>query len=333
MTVRVARTATATLSRTFYVGETPTDSTAPVTVAVTDAAGQDVASGTATSAGTGTGRYTCTLPAQSTLALLTVAWTATISGVQVVEYDQVEIVGGFYFSLAEGRASDSSLADQSKYSTEELLRARQEVEEECERITRRAFVPRYRRITLDGTGTSDLMLPDPGDEQISGIVLRGVRLPIRSATVAPRYGQTAVALTGGELAALAVTRDGILRRTDGRVWTEGLANVVLEYEHGNDGPPADLARAALTRFRSRLQMRTSGIPDRATSYSTEGGTYRLATPDAASTGIPDVDAVYSRYSRGANAGRGPNGGPVAAGRTLSYDPQRWSLFHSHRGLR
>lgn len=328
MTVRVARTRAATLRHTFYVDETPTDSSTAVTVAVTDANGDAVASGGAVLAGAG--EYTFALPAQADLSSLTVAWSATIGGADVVETGQVEIVGGHLFSLAEGRASDQVLADSTKYTTAQMAAARVEVEVECERICQRAFVPRYRRVVLDGTGTRDLLLPDGGDDLVAGILLRGVHLPVRSATVAPRAGQASVALTAPQLAALAVTRDGLLRRTDGNTWTEGLSNVVLEYEYGSDAPPEDLKRAALVRFRSRLNIHRTGIPDRAVSYSAaEGGTYRLSMPGAASTGIPDVDAVYARYSRGGNAG-GKDGRPVPASRTLDYTPQRYSLFHQGR---
>lgn len=172
---RVAKTAAATLTHTFTVGEIPTDSTTTVTVAVTDANGSAVTSGNATSAGTGTGQYTFALPPQSQLAALTVAWSATISGAAVVETDYVEIVGGFIFSLAEARASDPVLADANRYTSAMLVAARQEVEETCEWICAQAWVPRYRRLTLDGTGTTDIVLPDGGDELVAGLLLRGVR--------------------------------------------------------------------------------------------------------------------------------------------------------------
>ncbi|MCK2214286.1 hypothetical protein MF672_010855 [Actinomadura sp. ATCC 31491] len=327
MLTRIARTRAATLRHVFEVDETPTDSAGPVTVEVTDATGTQVAAGPATSAGMGV--YTFALPAQTGLALLTVAWAATIDGADVVETDEVEIVGGFYFSLRQGRASDSALSDTTKYSTEDLIQARTEVEVECERITQRAFVPRYRRVLLDGTGTRDLLLPDGGDDLVAGVQLRGVRV-LRSATMSPRAGQPYVPLTTAQLGALVVTRDGLLRRGDGNVWTEGIGNVLLEYEYGSDAPPEDLVRASLVRFRSRLNIHKSGIPDRATSYTAaDGGTYRLTMPGAAATGIPEVDAVYSRYSRGGNAG-GADGRPVPASRILDYTPQRWSLFHQGR---
>lgn len=327
-TIRVAKTAAATLPHIFDVDETPTNSTTSVTVAVTDALGVSVASGAATQDTANTGRYTFPLPTQAQLSTLTVAWSATIAGAAVVETDTVEVCGGFLFSLREARNSDPALANAKKYTTQDLIDARQAVEEECELICSRAFVPRYRRVVLNGTGVSDLALPDCGDELVAGILLRGVRT-IRSATVAPRIGQTSVALTAGQLAALAVTSDGILRRTDANIWPEGLSNVVVEYEFGNDGPPADLKRASLLRLRSQLNLSTSGIPDRATSFTAaDGGTYRLSLPEAYKTGIPEVDGRYARYSRRARGGTtGSTGEAVPASRTLTYQPQRYSLFH------
>jgi hypothetical protein len=315
MATRVLKTASATLERVFYVGETPTDSSTTVTVVVVDANSTAVTSGNATSAGSG--KYTFALPGQAQLALLTVTWTATIAGTVVQMSDQVEICGGFFFTLLDGRNSDSSLSDMTKYPTADLIVARQEVEEECEWICARAFVPRYRRALLDGSGSSQLTLPDSD-----------VRT-VRAASVAPRAGQTFVALTATELAALVVQPDSTLKRVDTNIWTEGLQNVIVEYEYGLDAPPTDLLKGAKTRFRTRLNINKSGIPDRASSFTAaDGGTYRLTLPDAFRTGIPDVDAAYARYSRRVEAAtEAQNGARYPASRTLNYDPQRNALFH------
>src|SRR5690606_17228460 len=96
----------------------------------------------------------------------------------------------------------------------------------------------------DGTGTTDLLLPDGADELAGGVTLRGVRT-VRTVRVAPRAGAAFVEMTADELAACVVTPDGMLRRADGRVWAEGVANVIVEYEYGSDAPPPDLRRATL----------------------------------------------------------------------------------------
>jgi hypothetical protein len=320
---RVARTSTSVLSHTFYVGETPTDSAATVTVAVTDANGDPVTSGNATHQGAAdSGEYAFTLPSQSELSLLTVAWSATIAGAAVVETDQVEVVGGFFFTLAEGRGSDSSLADTDKYPTSDLVTKRVEVEQECERICDRAFVARYARVVVDGTGHSDLVLTHPDPDRTPAHVRT-----IRRVSMAPRADETFVDFTAGELAALRVADDGTLRRLDGALFTEGFGNIVVEYEYGLDAPPDDLKQMTLRRFRSRLNLNKTGVPDRALSFTLEGGgAFRLSMPGAWATGIPDVDAAYARYSRRDGAG----GRKVPASRTLSYDPQFTSLMHPGR---
>ncbi len=282
--MRVAKTAAATLSHTFVLDEEATDATGNVVVTVTNAAGTVVSTGNATHGATGT--YTYVLPGQAQVSELTVSWAATIAGTAVVEQDLVSVVGRHLFTLAEGRASDSSLADEAKYTTDDLRAARDEVEDELEAITLRAWTTRYRRAVVDGTGTSDLIL---ADQDVTAI---------RTATVAPRLDETFVALTAGQLAALDVLADGTLRRVDGLTWDYGTGNVVLEYEYGATTVPADLKKAALLRFRTRLNLNKSGIPDRALSFtSADGGNFRLSTPGAYQTGQPEVDAVYWRYSR------------------------------------
>jgi hypothetical protein len=310
---RVARTAPVTLSHAFEVGESVTNSSTTVTVAVTDANGAAVSSGNATSAGAGTGRYTYPLPGQATLSHLTVAWTATIAGASVVETDYCEVVGGFFFRLAEARSSDTSLVNPGDYSAAQLELARLETEVECEEICDRAFVPRYRRVVLDGTGTTDITLPDAD--------LRTVR----AARISPAPGQAFTVFTSDELAAVKLVGDRELRRTDsGNVWTFGTGNVILEYEYGFDRPPDDLRRAALVRVRTRLNIHRTGIPDRATSFTVaEGGVFRLDMPGPYKTGLPEVDAVYGRYSLRSGAG----GRPVPASRSLNFDPQFFTLFH------
>lgn len=323
---RVARTAAATLTHTFYTGEQPAPA-GTVTVTGRDPAGVQVFTGSAVAAGDG---YSFAMPPQQQLTMLEVAWAGTVAGAEVVEYDQVEVVGGFLFTLRQGRDSDASLKDPAKYTTADLERARTEVEQECEWICDQAWVPRYRRVVLDGSGTTDLVLPDGGDQWRAGVLMRGVRT-VRSAAVAPRVGQPAVALTAAQLAALTIAAGGVLRRADGGIWAAGDANVVIEYEYGSDGGPADLIRAALTRLRDRLQFDKKQVPDRAVSFTIQDmGTYRLSLPDAYRTGIPEVDAAYGRYSRRVSAGEGPAGRAVPASATLDYNPQHGSLFHGGR---
>lgn len=311
---RVRVGAAATLTHTFEVGEAAADA-GDVSVVATDATGTQAWTADATVDADLV--YSVDMPGQSELSLLSVAWSGTVSGADVVETDTVEIVGGFFFSLARARASDSALSSTTTYTTADLAQARTEVETEAEWICDRAFVPRYRRVVLDGAGDVGLILPDADIRTI------------RSVSIAPRTGADGVALDDDALAALAVTADSTLIRTDGRVWPPGLQTITVEYEHGLDAPPPTLVDMALVRLRDRLQDNRSGVPDRAQSFTVvDGGTYRLTLPDAYRTGIPRVDAEYARWSRRVQSDAAAAAGSrVPAGRRLDYDPQRYAIFH------
>lgn len=277
--LRVLVTTKVTMSHTFEVDGAPTDAAGAVTVTAKRLDGTTVASGSATHPETG--RYTFPLPGQAQLDTLTVDWSGDVGGATVTVRDYVEIVGGFIFGLGEARIELGSEA--SKYSLETLAAKRIEVEQECERIRRQAQVPRFTRLLLDGSGTDELVVPD--------LELRA----LRAASVAERAGGTFVALTAGELAAVAPLRSGVLARDDGGKWPYGRRNVLVEYEYGLDMPGEGIRSAAKLRLRSRLTMNRSAIPDRALSFTTnEGGTYRLTTAGPRSTGQPDVDAEYLR---------------------------------------
>lgn len=311
---RVVAGQAVTLSHTWLVDEdTPTSASGSVTVSVADPAGTVVASGTATLGDPGV--YTFVLPPQASLTLLTVTWSATVGGYPASATGLVEVAGGVFFTIPQIRAADDQLADANRFPTAALVAARLETEIECEDICGRSFVPRYWRDTLDGTGNSDVLLGRPD-----------VRV-IRAVSMRSRAGLPLVPLTESQIGALAVTADGMLRRTDTGFWTEGVGNILIEGEGGLDGPPPPLLEAALVRLRSLAVKHRSLIPDRASSFTAiDGGTYRLTLPKKKSTGIPDVDAVYARYGIDAEDGSA-GGSPTPASRQLNYDPQYWSLFH------
>lgn len=263
---------------------TPSDPGAAVSVTVTEADGTAVTSGSATETGTAkTGEHTFALTAAQTasLHLLTVTWAVSGGGTFTT---YAEVVGGFYFSLEDARKSDATLADVVKYPDALMLEVRREVEDEFEDITGVAFVPRYARLTLPGSGSAVLQ---PGARQI------------RSLRSARQYSDLSTAsytsLSASEIAAVAVSSTA-LTRTDGVWWDRGAGNLVIEIEHGYDRPPPTLKRAALTRLRHRLNFTKSGIPDRAQSFVVaEGGTFSLGQASKRKTGIPEVDAELARY--------------------------------------
>lgn len=265
----------------------PADAAGVLTVQVDKADGTNVlpaGSPTTDPVGAGTYQRSVTAPQTAALDVLSAVWSD--AGDASTHRTLHEIVGGFYFSAAELRAFDDTLEDTTKYPTAKIQAVRREVEEECELITGTAWVPRYRRTRLSGKGIDSLLLPDWAPRTIRSV---------RAYSDATTY----TAFTAAELAALDPAEHGEITRLDGAVWTMGTQNLVVEYEHGFDRPPADLRHAAMTRCRSRLNMEKSGVPDRATSYVPEGGggTFSIAQPGRAGfeTGIPEVDAVYKRY--------------------------------------
>lgn len=281
--VRVLRTASVVLTHVFYVDETPTDATGAVTYSVKRLDGTVVASGTA-SGPSPTGTYMLTVPAQSQVDTLTVDWMGLIAGATVTARDIVEVVGGFIFGLAEARAMPPAL-DNTKWPTAKLAQKRIGTENECELICGQAFVPRFHRVTftLDTADTRS-----NNSTLVSKLTLPHINVrALRSVTVAG----VAQNLTG-----LTVSESGVLR---GLTWAavETGTQIVVEYEHGRDYPPEDLKDACMLRLRSRLSQGDSGVPQRALSFSVaDGGVYRLSTPAANRTGIPDVDGVYERYT-------------------------------------
>lgn len=274
--VRVLRTAKATLSRTFYLDEVAEGATGSVTVAVSRLDGTLVESGQAAGPDSANA-YTYTFTGLDVVDELVVSWAASVGGdAFVLDQDRIEVVGGFLFGLAEGRAVDPALSSTEKFPTSALIERRIETEDECERICGQAFVPRFAREELSGTGRTAFTLRWP--------LVRA----IRSVTVA------GTALSGAEVLGLGFTDTGVV--TGGREWVRG-RRIVVEYEHGWDRPPPDVVRGAKLRFKSLLLEGRSALPDRAERVvtQTDGGTIQFATPSADRTGIPAVDAIYGRF--------------------------------------
>lgn len=276
---RIVRAAAAVLTGTLVDqdGE-PASAAGAVTVRVQRADGTDLlAAGTATTDGTG-GVYTVALTSAQTadLDLLTATWSEDDQERAVTLH---EIVGGVYFTVAQARIADASIAVE-KYGDEAVRDARTEVEQQCEAIVGVALVPRYARVAVDAHAGGWVVLPN-----------RQVRSIRTVSTV----------LTDGSLEAWTTDRVSQLHLDHRLELGIGSGRVVVEYEHGLDRPPADLVKAAIQHTRHQLSTFTvSSLIDRATQVQTiEGQSMQLATPGrfGFDTGIPTVDAVYQRYRK------------------------------------
>jgi hypothetical protein len=259
--------------------------TGTVTVGVASGDGSTVvAAGTATTvAATGVRTAALTAAQNDQVDMLTATWTNGTTTTTT----RIEVVGAFYASVRQMRDSDPVLDDSRKYPSATLVGARRAVEAEFENVCGVAFVPRYRRVRLSGTGMEQVVLPDP--------MVRSVR-SVRVYDTDGAYE----AFTQTELGMLDVADSGIVTRTDGDVFEYGDLNVVVEYEHGHDRPPADLADAFYLRLRDVVNRAHRGVPDRAQSFTSDvGGTYSLvvAGRGGSITGIPDVDVALRRYMR------------------------------------
>jgi hypothetical protein len=273
---RILRGTQATISYTHRDADGSPVEVAGVTVGIRRADETDlVPSGTATVKEGKEHRYALTPKQTSLLDQLTATWTVDGASHETV----VEVVGGFYFSVQDVRAADRSLEDPGRYPASDLLATRQEVEDEFERICGVAFVPRYRRVTIDGSDRAVVSLPSRRLRAVRDVVVGGVAWTTTDLSDV-RWGAG-------------------ITRADGTLFPAGVRNITVGYEHGWSEPPSEIRRAALTRLRSRLNFSRSAIPDRATSFSVaEGGTYRLDTAGRSKTGIDEVDAALARYTEG-----------------------------------
>lgn len=275
---RVKMGAIDTLTAHFYDGgEDPVDKGA-VTVSVASDSGAVLQTGSATDTA---GEYTFTLSLAATAAidLLTVTWTSSTETLTTY----VEVVGGFYFELAELRAMND-LSSATTYPTDRLRAARDWIEGRIDQACNASFVRRYAR---------DRWAAWAGDTRL---ILRDAAWPRRLLSVS--LGGTTQDVSG-----LAVTPYGELTYASGLPWlVYGWQTVDVRYEAAYlDVCPPDLHDVALQAARWRLISTDgqSGIPSRATSLTNEFGNVQLATARAGDrpTGIPDVDAVIVDWSR------------------------------------
>lgn len=270
------RAATISLVVTDQNG-TAVDASANPTVVVKDGGGTTIASGTSSKPVGTTGMYEFGLTPAHTAVLdsYSAAWSYTRAGSAEQATTSFEVVGGFFFSVAEARAFDNgAIADAARYPASTIVAGRELVEDHIEYLCGVSFVPRAIRVVIDGT-----------DDE----VLVGLTRPttILSASIGD------VVLTAGQLANISIYPEGRLVYPS---WIAGDLNIRLHVVHGHEAPPEPIKRAALILLRNRLVA--SNIDDRAVAFTDELGTRQLAVAGRRGqpTGIPDVDAAVAQYS-------------------------------------
>lgn len=205
---------------------------------------------------------TVTLP---TLGPHTAVWSG--SGGQVLAAP-VDVAGGFVFTIGQLRNADpgSALGNPQEYPSAFLTAIRSQAEDRFEQAANVALVPRAARITVAGNGRPIILLHHHLVRTITEVTVDGV---VSSAYTIDR-------ILGG------------LRATRG-VWPHG-ATIDITYTHGFSFPPAAAERGALL-VAADMAME-SNLPARATSQSSEFGTFRITVAGRdGSLGIPEADSI------------------------------------------
>lgn len=270
----------------------------PLTLTIRDGAGASIYTGTPTlhSGHVDSSIPVATLPQLDTY---TFEYTAVIEphNQSVAWTDTIELVGGYLFEIADLRAQDRAFTDVTKFPTDALRQIRTWVEDVIEgpRAAQIAFVPRGRRVKLDGNS------PDYTRGWLPMMYGQDYRT-----LLAPDYAVRKIhsgsvngnAFTQTDIDEIGIS-DNQLWRSSGvhwPAWPFGHQNVELHYEHGLDRPPGAITRAALILAREYLIK--SDLPGRATATSIGDQMFRLTIAGRDGlTGIPDVDAAIKNHGR------------------------------------
>lgn len=208
---------------------------------------------------------TVSIPAQG-VDLLTATWTgAGASGVTLVD-----VVGGVYFTVAELRAAETSVAVAADFPVAACIARRIETETKFEDRTGTAFVPRFKVLTPDRRGLV----------AVSGL---------RSIRWIEYYDGTITSDATAIARACEVSTS----------WIQCQGSIVrIGAEVGFDRPPADVAAKAMMYTRHLLTGGSSGVDMRVLAQSApDGSMVQMASPGRSFyvTGLPEIDEALKAY--------------------------------------
>lgn len=250
--------------------------TAP-SIAIKDSAGEVVEEGTPTVSDS---TLSYEIPAASLpfLDSYTIVWGATADSAPWSSTEYLELVGGYLFEIPDLRASDRAFENATKYPTETLRAVRTAVEQTIEgkRAANVAFVPRGARVTVDGNGKHEIVVPHFEVREVISAFVNG--WPLSPAQVASL-----------------IVDDNSIYWPDG-TWLAGRKNIEIHYTHGRDVPPGPISRAALI-LAKEYAVKTD-LPGRATATSIGDQIFRLTVAGRDGvTGLPEVDAAIGDHGR------------------------------------
>jgi hypothetical protein len=278
--IRVLKGSQSAISRVFYVDGEPANATGTPTVTVVrDSDGTTIVNAQNASAITGVvGGYAYELTPTNLDRLdeLTATWNVTLDGAAQTFTQKIEVVGGFICSLGQIDGSLNRGGNEADYANSNKAAARMVAEDAFEREAGVAFVPRYRKVSLDGWSGTDLLLPNSQITTIRSVSVDGTAYTQDQLDALGLYGETGVIYNESS-------------------WTRGRRNVEVVYEHGYRWPPADVERAVALIATSILK--DGPWDDRGFAVTDDAGTVRLLTAgvSGAAFSIPDVQAALNRY--------------------------------------
>lgn len=254
------------------------DADSAPSVEVFDGANDSVDTGTATRDSEGLYYFIIDAGITSVLDSYTVEWSYDFDGVGVVRTTEFETCGAHLFEIQDLRDRESSLQDTIRFPASKLVQARVSAEERFEEGAGVAFTARSRRVVLNGSGTPVLRLPDVEVRQIYALSVDDVDW------------------TQEEIDEIVVDPDTGEIHHPTYIWTYGVKNISVWYEHGLMRCPQPVSQA-ISVLAVEYLIPTS-VPSRASVQYTDGGAFRLTIAGRdGETGIPEVDAVMHAFGR------------------------------------
>ena len=209
------------------------------------------------------GTYEVTVPAKSDLAML--RGTLTFDTGTVFDQGWVEIVGNVLFTEAQARSyNEAFLTSTTVYTDAAIAAERARITDWLEGQTGRSWVPRYRRLYLDGNGAQRLPLWDVR-RSLGASGGEGARRDMIKVLAATING-TAVSTSN-------IEADGSYLWLTSGIWTRPTrgANVIVDVEYGLEYLSAGVDEIGLMELVERLP--SNRLDPGATGASDEFGTY------------------------------------------------------------
>jgi hypothetical protein len=180
-----------------------------------------------------------------------------------------------YFTVAEFRAEESSVANADHYPDARLTQARDMAEEWFEDAARVAFVPRTTTETVSGNGETVLFVSANKVRTLTQAVDLGVAIDVAG-----------------------VRKAGLRSFYRAEGWLEGIANLTVTYTHGFDAPPKRVRDVVMTMAKFEV---IDGPYDERTVRRGGGGSdlgvsdLTVAGQKGAVFSVPDANAALALY--------------------------------------